>query len=98
MFRTNGQDPLDYINIYINTDNSNDKSNSYFHYVSLGLSDLYGDERLFKRSKSKEEPSGFGFEITLKVKITHTCDIKNPPTWPFKLMQAIGRYTYNNGK
>lgn len=41
----NGPDPLDYINIYINDDLG---SSSHFHYISLGLSDLYGDERIHK--------------------------------------------------
>jgi suppressor of fused-like protein len=41
----NGPDPLDYINIYINDDLG---FSSHFHYISLGLSDLYGDERIHK--------------------------------------------------
>ena len=93
----NGPDPLDFISIYINNDSLNNRANPYFHYVSLGLSDLYGDERVFKNSKSKEEQSGYGFELTMKVKMNLPYDIKNPPTWPFKLMQCIARYIYNGG-
>jgi suppressor of fused-like protein len=94
----NGPDPLDFINIYINNDSLHDKANPYFHYVSLGLSDLYGDERIFKHSKNPEEAqSGYGFELTIKVKISQPYDIRNPPTWPFKIMQGIARYIYNGG-
>ena len=46
--RLNGPDPLDYVNIYINNDEKNNGLNSHFHYVSLGLTDLYGDERVHK--------------------------------------------------
>ena len=61
----NGPDPLDYINIYVNNDeNSN---NSYFHFVSLGLTDIYGDERVHKRIKSLAESSGYGYELTMRV-------------------------------
>jgi suppressor of fused len=92
---TGGQDPIDYINIYIN----NEGTTSYFHYVSLGLSDLYGDERLFKilKNNNGDHPSGYGFELTIKVKINQSDEIKNPPTWPFKLMQSLARYIYNGG-
>ena len=41
----NGADPLDHINIYVN---NRSNTTSYLHYVSLGLTDLYGDERLFE--------------------------------------------------
>jgi hypothetical protein len=43
----NGSDPLDYINIYY-VDNSRSNGDNYFHYVSLGFSDLYNDERVHK--------------------------------------------------
>ncbi len=60
----NGPDPLDYINIYINNDeNSN---NSHFHFVSLGLTDIYGDERVHKKIKSLTELSGYGKNISIK--------------------------------
>jgi hypothetical protein len=39
-----GQDPLDHVNIF----SSKDSDDDYLHYVSLGLSDLHGDERLHK--------------------------------------------------
>ncbi len=41
----NGSDPLDFINIYV-VNNLN--STTHYHYVSLGLSDLYGDSRVHK--------------------------------------------------
>jgi len=88
----NGPDPLDFISIYINDDLG---SSSHYHYVSLGLSDLYGDERIHKRVKSTEEFSGYGFELTIRVK--KSVNDRQPPIWPIKLMQALARYTYNHG-
>ena len=37
-----GPDPLDHINIYVNS------QHNFIQYVSLGLSDLHGDERVHK--------------------------------------------------
>ena len=48
----NGPDCLDYVNIYVNDDCINFENEkcilSHYHFVSLGLSDLYGDERVHK--------------------------------------------------
>ena len=44
-FRANGPDPLDYISIYRNKGNSSGVP-PHWHYISCGLSDLYGDGRL----------------------------------------------------
>lgn len=89
----NGPDPLDYINIYINNDENT--NNSHFHFVSLGLSDIYGDERVHKKIKNLTESSGYGYELTLRVKKSFTQ--KKAPKWPIKLMQALARYTFNHG-
>ena len=43
--RANGPDPLDYINIYRNQGNP-PAVPPHWHYISCGLSDLYGDGRL----------------------------------------------------
>ncbi|CAF0783366.1 unnamed protein product [Brachionus calyciflorus] len=91
----NGPDPLDYVNIYINNDEDNNGLNSHFHYVSLGLTDLYGDERVHKRAKSLEENSGFGYELTIRVK--KESNQNEPPKWPIKLLQALAKYTFTTG-
>ena len=53
-WRFGGNDPLDGINIYDGGD--------YYHFVTFGLSEIYE-----KESENKEY-SGFGFELTVKLK------------------------------
>ena len=61
--------------------------------------DLTLNVLLLRRSNSTEEASGYGYELTIKIKIdqANTSENKRPPTWPFKLMQCLARYTFNNG-
>jgi len=89
----NGPDPLDYINIYLSNDELTNAS--HFHFVSLGLTDLYGDERVHKKIKSLVESSGYGYELTMRVRKPYAQ--KKAPKWPIKLMQALARYTFNHG-
>ncbi|RNA13688.1 suppressor of fused -like protein [Brachionus plicatilis] len=91
----NGPDPLDYVNIYVNNDEKNNGLNSHFHYVSLGLSDLYGDERVHRQAESLEENSGYGYELTIRVK--KEINENEPPKWPVKLLQALAKYTFQTG-
>ena len=44
--RLGGPDPLDYISIYNNEGDSRLSAPPHWHYVSSGLSDLYGDRRV----------------------------------------------------
>ena len=41
-------------------------------------------------------PSGFGFELTFRLK--REPGEANPPTWPAALMQALARYVFQSGK
>lgn len=43
---------------------------------------------------STEEPSGFGFELTLRVR--REVDESSPPTWPAHLLQSLARYVFNS--
>lgn len=45
-FRLGGPDPLDYISMYRNVGCPGQDIPEHWHYVSLGLSDLYGDNRV----------------------------------------------------
>ena len=42
-----------------------------------------------------EGPSGFGFELTFRLKREQ--GETNPPTWPATLMQALARYVFQTG-
>ena len=47
------------------------------------------------RSQGTEGPSGFGFELTFRLK--REPGETNPPTWPATLMQALARYVFQTG-
>lgn len=44
--RLGGPDPLDYISMYRNVGCPAQDVQEHWHYVSFGLSDLYGDNRV----------------------------------------------------
>ena len=43
-----------------------------------------------------EAPSGFGFELTFRLK--REKGEMAPPTWPATLMQALARYVFQSGE
>jgi suppressor of fused len=60
---------------------------SHYHYVTYGFTELY--------EKEWKDPqlSGFGFELTFRLKKYED----EPPTWPILLLQNLGRYVYRSG-
>lgn len=48
-----------------------------------------------RRVKSTDEFSGYGYELTIRVR--KPANEKTPPLWPIKLLQALARYSFNNG-
>ena len=44
--RLGGPDPLDYISMYLNDGDEENNIPPHWHYVSFGLSDLHGDNRV----------------------------------------------------
>ena len=71
------------------------KSNCELLFCSFGLSDLHGDGRVHEVS-SDDTPSGFGFELTFRLK--REPGETSPPTWPAALMQALAKYVFQSGK
>ncbi|EMP29091.1 Suppressor of fused like protein [Chelonia mydas] len=65
----------------------------HWHYVSFGLSDLYGDNRVHEFTGT-DGPSGFGFELTFRLK--RETGESAPPTWPAELMQGLARYVFQS--
>ncbi|XP_069756260.1 suppressor of fused homolog isoform X2 [Narcine bancroftii] len=65
----------------------------HWHYVSFGLSDLYGDNRVHEFT-GIEGPSGFGFELTFRLR--RETGETAPPTWPAELMQGLARYVFQS--
>lgn len=86
-----GQDPLDGISIY--------RANRYYHFVTYGFSELYE-----KKSDNKEY-SGFGFELTFKLKMNEK-QMKNDKDddagddeikTVVGFLQQLARYVFENG-
>lgn len=86
-----GPDPLDYISMYYNRGNK--EVPEHWHYVTFGFSDLHGDMRVHPTS-SPNMPSGFGFELTMRLK--REPGETGPPTWPAELLQALARYVFQS--
>jgi hypothetical protein len=76
-----GPDPLDGISAY------SAENPPHWHFVTFGFSELYE-----KKSKDKEV-SGWGFELSFRVKRHRE---KAPPEWPLPLLQNLARYVFNN--
>ncbi|XP_013390520.1 suppressor of fused homolog isoform X2 [Lingula anatina] len=88
-----GPDPLDYISMYANPGDPDRNIPPHWHYISFGLSDLHGDGRVHQNT-GPESPSGFGFELTLRLK--REPGETAPPTWPAALLQALARYVFQS--
>ncbi|CAL4133728.1 unnamed protein product, partial [Meganyctiphanes norvegica] len=88
-----GPDPLDYISMYANPGDPGMNIPPHWHYVSFGCSDLHGDGRVHEQT-GLDTPSGFGFELTMRVK--READEKNPPTWPAAIMQGLAKYVFSS--
>lgn len=79
-----GRDPLDGISGY-----RNDGPPLHWHFVSYGMSELYGKE-------SKDvDVSGWGFELTFR--LAREAADETPPMWPLSLLQNLGRYMFDSG-
>ena len=80
-----GEDPLDGISIYDGGD--------FWHFVTYGLTELYE-----KESEDKEY-SGFGFELTFKLK--KGCYVRENEEKELKtvagILQQVAKITFNNG-
>lgn len=77
-----GNDPLDGISIYDGGD--------FFHFVTFGFSELYE-----KESENKEY-SGFGFELTVKLKKTLNVD-ESELRCMAGILQDLARYVFKSG-
>jgi hypothetical protein len=81
-FSEGGPDPLDGVSAY------RGDAPAYWHYVSFGLSELYG-----KTSKNAEE-SGWGFELSFRLKPDEA--EAAPPLWPVMMLQNLARYVFQS--
>ena len=74
-FRLGGNDPLDGVEIW-----KSEKGMPHWHYVTYGFTELY--------DKESDDPqvSGYGFELTFRLKRGNE---EEPPVWPVNLLQIL---------
>jgi len=87
-----GPDPLDYISMFANPGTAD--SPPHWHYVSCGLTDLHGDARVHPPATSPEAASGYGFELTFRLR--REDGQTQPPTWPASLLNSIAKYVFES--
>lgn len=71
------ENPFDAVNVY--------DAGTFWHYVSFGMSELYG-----KESTSDDEWSGFGYEFTFRL----TKSGESVPLWPINVMGSLARAAF----
>lgn len=79
-----GNDPLHGISVYLRTD-----PQPHFHFITYGFTDLF--------VKETEDPaeSGFGFELSLRLR--RAPDETDVPTWALNFLQNLARYVFGTG-
>lgn len=79
-----GPDPLDGISAY-----KREEPVPHWHFVTYGLSELY--------AKESEDPelSGWGFELTFRLR--DDSDATEPPSWALSFLQNLARYVFDSG-
>jgi hypothetical protein len=83
-YRLGGPDPLDGISAYYRA-----HPVPHWHYVTYGFSELYGKEQEYA------EVSGYGFELTFRLRAVEGAT--EAPRWVFSLLQNLARYVFNTG-
>jgi tetratricopeptide (TPR) repeat protein len=79
-----GNDPIHGISAYARTEPV-----PHWHFVTYGFTDL------FQKENDDPETSGFGFELTFRLR--KTADEATPPTWALNFLQNLGRYVFGTG-
>ena len=83
-----GDDPLHGISVY-----RADAPRPHWHYVTYGLTDLYGEQN----GPGDLGVSGYGFELTFRLADDEAMKAKEPPAWPMDLLQNLARYVFRTG-
>lgn len=78
-----GNDPLDGIEAW-----KSEAGCPHWHYVTYGFTELY------EKESNNPEESGYGFELTFRLK---RGEEEMPPAWPMNLLQNLARYVFSSG-
>lgn len=81
-YRFGGPDPLDGISAF--------RADGHWHFVTFGLSELYAKE------SELPDQSGWGFELTLRLRRAEAD--ADPPMWPLIFLQNLARYVFSSGR
>lgn len=79
-----GNDPLHGISVYLRQDPV-----PHFHFVTYGFTDL------FVKQTDDPEQSGFGFELTLRLR--RKPDDETVPAWALDVLKNLARYVFGTG-
>ncbi|EIT83647.1 hypothetical protein A374_19045 [Fictibacillus macauensis ZFHKF-1] len=82
--REGGDDPLEGVSVYECAEPV-----PHWHFVTHGFSEL------FEKESNNPEISGYGFELTLRVRKEE--DETEPPGWTLQLIQNMGKYVFSTG-
>ncbi len=83
-YRLGGPDPITGISVY-----KPESPVPHWHYVTYGFSELYNKE------SDNPEISGYGFEMTFRLKRSE--NEEQPPAWAINFLQNIARYVFQTG-
>lgn len=78
-----GNDPLDGVEIW-----KSEEGIPHWHYVTYGFTEL------FEKESDDPNESGYGFELTFRLKRESE---EQPPVWPINLLQNLARYVFSSG-
>lgn len=96
-----GPDPLDFVRAFLNPGAPAAGSPPHWHYIGLGLSELYGDEDDEDDDAYAVAPvvrpgrSGAGFELTFRLAVAD--GEERPPMWPVFMLNSLARYVFSSG-
>jgi photosystem II stability/assembly factor-like uncharacterized protein len=83
-YQLGGNDPIHGISAYLR-----DAPVPHFHIVTYGFTDLFGKET------DDPEVSGFGFELTMRLR--RAAGDTEVPVWVLNFLQNLGRYVFGTG-
>lgn len=83
-YELGGPDPLRGISAY-----KNELPERHWHFVTYGFSELY------EKESEDLEYSGYGFELTFRLKVDEFED--EAPMWVMNFLQNLARYVFNSG-
>lgn len=78
-----GGDPLDGVEVW-----KSERGVPHWHYVTYGFTELY------EKESDNPEESGFGFELTFRLR---RGEEDQPPAWVVNLLQNLARYVFSSG-